>query len=393
MNKQVSGSVLLLATVETKREEIAFFSEVLAELGVQAQVIDISLDSHGEVWDGARKLAAMEEAATTAIETIHAMLDAGAIHALIGIGGGTGGEIILRILRKMPFAFPKMLITTLPFDPRFALADNSIVLVPTLADICGLNAGLRQIFRNAAAMVAGLCAAPVFEDHLSDNPSVGITALGATGGAATHLVRHMRELGHEATVFHSNGFGGAAFARFASHGALKAAIDMTCHELTRTLFAGVHMEMANRFTAAAQAGLPQVVLPGGLNFIGLGELALVPPQFLERPHYQHTGYFTHVKLTEEEMDLAARVLMNYLNAAGRHVDLVIPMGGFSHQDAPGKPIEDAGLRELFAKTAQEQASSSVRIIKVPHHINSPQTAAVTAQALSRALADKITKGN
>lgn len=393
MNTQVTGSVLLLATVETKREEIAFFSEVLAELGVQAQVIDISLDSHGEVWDGARKLAAMEEAATTAIATIHNMLDAGAIHALIGIGGGTGGEIILRILRKIPFAFPKMLITTLPFDPRFALADNSIVLVPTLADICGLNAGLRQIFRNAAAMVAGLCAAPVFEDHLSDNPSVGITALGATGGAATHLVQHMRDQGHEATVFHANGFGGAAFARFASHGALKAAIDMTCHELTRILFAGAHMEMPNRFTAAAEAGLPQVVLPGGLNFIGLGELALVPQRFLERPHYQHTGYFTHVKLTEDEMDLAARVLMNYLNAAGRPIDLVIPMGGFSHQDAPGRPIEDPALRELFAQTAQGQASSSVRVTQVPHHINDQQTAAITAELLASGLADTTTKGH
>lgn len=393
MSTPDAGSVLLLATVETKQEEIAFFSDALADLGVKAQIIDISLSSHGEVWDGARKLAAMEEAAEAAIRTIHDKLESGQIRTLVGLGGGTGGEIILRVLRKMPFAFPKMLITTLPFDPRFALADNSIILVPTLADICGLNAALRQALSNAAAMVAGLCGAPANQVHLSDNPSVGITALGATSGASSHLVRCVRELGHEATVFHANGFGGAAFARFASHGALKASIDMTCHELTRILFAGAHMEMPTRFTAAASAGLPQVVLPGGLNFLGLGELALVPSRFLERPHYQHSGFFTHVKLTPEEMDVAARVLMNYLNAAERPVDLIIPMGGFSHQDAPGGAIEDASLRELFAKTARIQAASNVRICEIPHHINDPRTAAAAVKALSKALGEETTKGH
>lgn len=393
MSGHPSGSVVLLATVETKREEIAFFSDALARLGVKAQIIDISLSSHGEVWDGARKLAAMEETAETAIRAIHDKLDSGEIRTLVGLGGGTGGEIILRILRKMPFAFPKMLITTLPFDPRFALADNSIILVPTIADICGLNACLRQIFHNAAAMVYGLCTTPANAAHVSDTPSIGVTALGATGRAASHLVEQLRHQGHEATVFHANGFGGAAFARFASHGALKAVIDMTSHELTRVLFAGAHIDMPTRFTAAARAALPQVVLPGGLNFLGLGELALLPSRFLERSHYQHSGYFTHVKLTHEEMDVVARVLMNYLNAAQRPVDLIIPMGGFSHQDAPGGAIEDVSLREVFAKTAHEQAAGNVRITQLPHHINDPETAAAATQALAKALGEDTTKGH
>jgi uncharacterized protein (UPF0261 family) len=384
--------VLLLATVETKREEIAFFNDALAERDVTARIIDISLSSHGEVWDAARKLAAMDEAATSAIAAIHDLLETGEIRALVGLGGGTGGEIILRVLRKMPFAFPKMLITTLPFDPRFALADNSIVLVPTLADICGLNASLRQVLNNASAMVAGLCQAPVNVGHVSDNPSIGITALGATSAAAGHLVQRVREQGHEATVFHANGFGGAAFARFVSHGALKAVIDMTCHELTRLLFTGAHMAMPSRFTAASSAGLPQVVLPGGLNFLGLGELALVPRRFLERPHYQHSGYFTHVKLTQEEMEGAARVLINYLNAAEKPVDLIIPMGGFSHQDAPGGEIEDVSLRELFAQIAREHAADTVQITELPFHINDPQTATVAAEALASALGEDTTKG-
>ena len=39
----------------------------------------------------------------------------------IGIGGGTGGEVILQVLRALPVTFPKLLVTTLPFDPRGAI--------------------------------------------------------------------------------------------------------------------------------------------------------------------------------------------------------------------------------------------------------------------------------
>jgi uncharacterized protein (UPF0261 family) len=56
---------------------------------------------------------------------------------VVGLGGGTGGEIILRAMHALPFDFPKILITTLPFDPRAALADNAITLVPTLVDVAG----------------------------------------------------------------------------------------------------------------------------------------------------------------------------------------------------------------------------------------------------------------
>ena len=49
MNGHHAGTVLLLATVDTKREEIAFFTDVLRERGVATRIIDISLDSKGEV--------------------------------------------------------------------------------------------------------------------------------------------------------------------------------------------------------------------------------------------------------------------------------------------------------------------------------------------------------
>ncbi|MDJ0826096.1 MAG: Tm-1-like ATP-binding domain-containing protein [Rhodobacter sp.] len=369
------AKVVLLATLETKREEVAFLHDALKGNGVECQIVDVSLGSGGEVWDGARKIDAIEEVGARTGREVGALLD-GSVQAVLGLGGGTGGEIILRALHGLPFDFPKLLITTLPFDPRAALADNAIILVPTLADIAGLNPTLRQVLTNVAAMIAGLCETP--RPSLTETPSIGLTALGATGGAADALVAGLKEIGEETTVFHANGYGGAAYTRFAEAGAFKAVIDLTCHELTRSLFSGAHVPMPTRFTAAAH--LPQIVLPGALNFLGLGALATVPPPLLDRPHYQHSGYFTHVKLTHAEMVQAAETLATHLNAATGPVHVIVPMGGFSHRDCPDGEIEDAAMRKVCL-AALADAARHYTVEPIPHHINSPETAARVIEAL------------
>lgn len=373
-------SVLLLATMETKHEAIAYFKEAMDRHDVQCHVLDLSLNAHGEVLSGERKLQSMADVANNALVLAREAIEAGAT-AAVSIGGGTGGEIALQVMRGMPFAFPKMLVTTLPFDPRYALADNAIVVVPTLADVCGINAALRQALENAAAMLAGLCQTSSTLPHVSNNPSVGITALGATSGCGDGLVGALKSAGQEATVFHANGFGGAAYARFARCGTFHSVVDMTLHELTRIHVAGAHVEMPDRLTAARDAGVPQVLLPGGLNFIGLGELALVPPAYLERPHYQHTGFFTHVQLTEDEMALVAGQLADSLNGSNAPVSLLVPMGGFSHQDAPDGAIESPQLRHVFLDVMRQRLSSSVTVHAFDHHINDPETVQAIMDAL------------
>lgn len=377
---------MILATLETKADEIAYFEAALEGRGMDARVIDVSLNSGGRVLPGPEKIAAIEQTARHAAAQLGASLQE-PVRAIVGIGGGTGGEIILRVMANVPFDFPKMLVTPLPFDPRFALADNSIVLVPTLADICGLNASLRQVLDNAAGMIAGLCETSPPSGALSDTPSVGITALGATQLGVQKIVDGLQSAGHEAAVFHANGFGGAAFARFAQAGAFSAVVDATCHELTRLLLAGDHVPMPTRFSAAADAGLAQVVLPGALNFIGLGELSLVPAKYTDRRHYQHTGLFTHVQVTEDEMAQLAGNLAQHLNASTNPVHVVVPMGGFSHQDRPGGVIEAPELRRVFLQTMRDRLSADITLTAIDSHINDAETASAILTALQPHLPD------
>ena len=370
--------VMLLATVETKRREIDYLVEALAHNGVHARVCDVSLNTGGEHLTGSRKVEAMQRRAAEIVSAIGPLLGP-SFQAIVGLGGGTGGQIIVDVMRSLPFSYPKVLATTLPFDPRSMLADNSIVIVPTLADIVGLNATLRQSFDNAAAIVAGICRNPRRRAHVSEALSIGITALSTTAGGVDPLVRRVAADGREATVFHSNGYGGAAFARWCEAGAFEGAIDYTIHELTRMVVAGAHADMPKRFTAAAENGVPQVVVPGAVNIIGLGEITYVPKRYLERPHYFHSRLFTHVKVTETEMRMCANLLAMHLLEARSPTHLLVPMGGFSSEDRPGGAVHDETLRAVFLDAMEEALgpgeAGRVPITVIEDHINSEACAA------------------
>ncbi|MEO0328151.1 MAG: Tm-1-like ATP-binding domain-containing protein [Pseudomonadota bacterium] len=363
-------TVLVVATLDTKAAETDFLTECLSRHGVTSKKINLALETAGKVLDGASKLEAMDAAVAKAIVDVDNAL-ADNVHAVVGLGGGTGGELILKLMQSLPITFPKVLITTLPFDPRIAVADSSIVLVPTLADLCGLNATLREILENSAAMTAGLCNTRRHAGSCVADRSIGITALGATNKAVKMLVDQLYHRQKEATVFHSNGFGGAAFARFAKRGAFDAIVDVTPHEMTRIKLVGAHVPMPERFSAAGD--LPRVVLPGALNFIGLGDKALVPGHYLERPHYEHSGFFTHVKVTPDEMKTVSLALAESMNSLQGPCSLVVPMGGFSHQDCSGGQIEDLSLRELFLATMRAALGTHIPIKTVDAHISSQAT--------------------
>jgi len=366
--------VLLIGTFETKRAELDYLAGALEDHGLEVSTLDVSLANNGVIWSGAEKLSQMAAKAEAA--AAHITEHSAECAVAIGVGGGTGGEIILAAMKGLPSAYPKILITTLAFDPRPALADSSITIIPTLCDIEGLNTYLKQVFENAAAGVAGLAKRRTVPG--SGKACVAITTLGATGIAGAEIARILDATGHEATVFHANGYGGAAFTRFVEEGHAQGVIDLNVHELGRLRLAGAHVPMPTRFSAAHD--LPRIVLPGALNFIGLGAIDTVSDAHKARPHYRHTAQFTHIKLTTDEMADQATALADQLNAAGAPCHVILPMGGFSHEDRPGGAIEDPGLRAIAAETL-ERCAKNYTTQRIDHHINTPDCAQVAVAAL------------
>jgi len=367
-------SVLLLATYDTKQAEADYLILGLKALGVPVETCDISLHAGGAHWSPKAKIAGMKEATGRAIAEISNAPQTGR-RMVVAIGGGTGGQIAVNVLRSLPVAMPKVLVTTLPFDPRYVIADSSIVLVPTIADLCGLNATTRAALDQAAAITGGLYHASLPTGPASLSPSVGVTSLGVTGPGTDALCDRLRAGGDEVTVFHANGFGGAAFTRWAQIGAFKSVVDYTPHELTRCYIAGVNADMPGRFTAMGD--VPRVVLPGGVNFIGMGEPDLMPDTYQKRPHYAHSPLFTHVQCTEAEMKTCADILGDALKKSRAPIRVLIPMGGFSSEDKAGGAIESEILRAVFADALERH----VPLTRLDGHINDCATADAAVDAL------------
>ena len=370
---------LILSALETKSEETGYLAARLGEYRIATRILDLSLGSGGAVWSGERKHAAICRVAETAGRVLEDGFDPSRQIA-IGLGGGTGSEIILRAFQYLPMASSKILVTPLPFDPRVPLAANSVIVVPTLVDICGLNPMLRRVLDRSAALVAGLCQVkPAVHER---SPTVAVSSLGATGHATEHLLIRMRQRNIEATVFHANGYGGAALVQMIEQEPPAAMVDLTTHELTRMVIDGPHAPMPRRFSAAGQAGIPQVVLPGGLNFLGFDTIGTVSGRYRERPHYRHSGFFTHVQLSCQEMNLVATTLCEYMNAAGEPTALIVPMGGFSHQDCPGGEIFSPDLRDVFLRTVNRQLSGRTVLHVTDAHISDPQVAEKIMECLT-----------
>ena len=118
--------------------------------------------------------------------------------------------------------------------------------------------------------------------------------------------------------------------------------------------------------------MPRIVLPGALNFAGLGEIGLLPKRFVDRPHYAHTGFFTHAKLTSDEMARVATRLAEALNSCTGPRQMIVPMGGFSSQDKPGGLIEDPALRAVFLETIRPLLAPDIGLSVLPHHLFAPE---------------------
>ncbi len=376
----MGASVVLLGTFETKAEELLDLESALIAEGLDVTRKDLSLESGGTVMAADAKLARMRIRAEAAARTISENMPG----AVVGVGGGTGSEMVLQAMRPLPLDLPKFLITTLPFDPRGNLADCPVTLIPSPCDIQGMNSTLRQIFARTAAMVVSVVDERI--RRIGRDRGIAVSLLGVTQAAGERTLRLLRDAGHETSTFHASGFGGAALVRFAQEGMFAGMIDLTVNEIVRMHVAGAHTPMPERFTCGRD--LPRIVVPGALNFLDAGSPGTLPRSWRARAHYCHSSHFTHVKLNESEIVRAARALTADLNRSRAHCEVLLPMGGFSSEDRPGGAIEDPGLRECAAEVFEKEATV-FEVTRMPDHINSPE---VATRAVDRLLA-KLPSGD
>jgi uncharacterized protein (UPF0261 family) len=397
----------LLATLDTKGREIAFVQSCIAEAGHAALVVDVGLsEPDGVAADFPRHevaaaagtdiptllgrprgevMATMGRGAGELLVRLHAE---GRLEGVLGLGGNQGTSIVCTALRRLPLGFPKLVVSTVASgNMRPYIGPCDIAMLFSVADLLGgVNPVIEPVLRNAAAAVSGMARA-ARPPGAGPAPLVAITALGNTHPAAARATELLRAGGLQVAAFHASGACGSAMERLIAEGRVAAVLDLTPHELTEEVAgAGWYQPVEpGRVTAAGRAGIPQVVAPGGMEYLVFGPPDSLPPRFRRRPTYYHNPMCANVRASRTEMAAAGRVLAERLNAARGPVAVVLPLKGWSVYGAPGGPLHDAAGDAAFVRALTGTLREGIPVDRLPLHINDPGVAEHCCAVLQRML--------
>ena len=293
-----------------------------------------------------------------------------------------------------PVGFPKLMVSTMASgDVKPHVEETDITMMYSVVDVAGTNRILRRILANAAGAVGGMAELSVSLSSATSGEGddgkkrIGITMFGVTTPCVDRIREHLEQTqNYEVYVFHATGAGGKAMERLVREGQLDAVLDLTTSEIADELVGGVLSAGPGRLSAAAEAGIPQVISVGACDMVNFGTRDSVPERFAggDRKLYQHNPTVTLMRTTPEECRDIARFMAKKLRDASRpgRIRLVFPTGGISMLDVRGQAFHDPEADAvLFDTIEQELASTSIEIRRDPRQINDPDFAVALADSV------------
>jgi uncharacterized protein (UPF0261 family) len=243
-------------------------------------------------------------------------------------------------------------------------------MMQTPADILGLNSVMKQALASAAGAIVGMVEAEV---RGPIKPLVGITALGVTTPAVLNVKPVLEKKGYDPLIFHSKT---QVLDELVQDGRINGIIDLTTFEVMVPISYHLPESLAeDRLKLAGEKGLPQVIVPGGLDmFIFTGTKETVPEEYKDRPIHVHGPDRVLARTTAEEVAKAAKILAERANRAAGPVAIVIPKRGFSSVDAEGQHFYDPEADGAFTQVVRDTVKSGIEIVEVDAHINDDEFA-------------------
>lgn len=391
------ATVLLIGTLDTKGPETAYLRERVRELGCDTLVLDSGIlgEAVGIDADITRQQVAIAAGSTidalrnagTRGKAIEEMLKGvrrisldlfaeGKIHGVASLGGAEGAVLAASAMKVLPVGFPKMIVSPLASGHRkFApfVGTKDVMVMHSVVDILGLNLVSRAVFDNAAGAIAGMARAYELRQSAPEKSdkrqTIAATMLGNTTRPLMHIKPTIEAKNFDFVIFHANGVGGPAMEELIAHNTFAAVLDYTLSEIAGFVAGGFHNGGSERMEAAGKAGIPQLIVPGCLDFIVFGARHEVPESLRDRPMYYHNPEFTLVRLTREEQLQATRLVVEKLNKATGPVSVVVPLGGGSVMDIQGGAFWDPDLNEQCRTVLRQGFNKNIQYREVEGHIN------------------------
>lgn len=400
------ATVLLIGTLDTKGPETAYLRDRVRELGCDTLVLDSGILGEAVGIEADFSRAVVAEAAGSTINTLRnagtrgkaveemlkgvrkialELFRAGKIHGAASLGGAEGAVLAAAAMKVLPIGFPKLIVSPLASGHRkFApfVGTKDVLVMHSVVDILGLNPVSRVVFDNAAAAIAGMAQAYARrQPETQTRKAVAATMLGNTTRPLMHIRPQFEACNLDLVIFHANGVGGAAMEELIGQGTFAGVLDYTLSEVAGYVAGGFHNSGGGRLDAAAQAGIPQVVVPGCLDFMVFGARHEVPEQFRDRPMYYHNPEFTLVRLTPEEQLHATLFVAEKLDQARGAVAVLVPLKGGSIMDIEGGEFWLPETNRRCFDALRDTLKPGIQYQEVDAHINDAAFADVAFSTL------------
>ena len=193
--------IVIIATLDTKGEEISYLKELILRRGHQPLIIDIGCGGEpkleaditadevaraaGNEIEKLRRSRERQQVTEVMIKGAVLKLDglcrAGEVEGMISIGGMSNAVMASSIMSEMPYRVPKLIVTSaaaMPGANRF-FGPTGITLMHSLVDIGGLNRLLKDQLSRAAGAICGMAESEIlFSRSRKEKPLVAMSTYG-----------------------------------------------------------------------------------------------------------------------------------------------------------------------------------------------------------------------
>lgn len=389
-------TVAILATLDTKADEANFMRTEIETLGGQALLIDLSLVGDSDLKADVTKQEVISAGGGNLHELLvkpnreqsNPFIVAGAtkllldlqeskkIHAVVTLGGTQGTSTCAPILQALPYGFPKVMLSTAASgDTSPFVGIKDITMMFAVSDILGLNVFSRKILANAAAAAWGMAQSTQESIAKSMRTSesecklkgpkgvIGMSNLGVLTQGAMHAIELFEKAGYEVITFHAIGAGGDAMEQMMKEGIINAVFDYGLGEIADGVFGVLRAGGPDRLTVAGQLGLPQVIVPGGSEHLGIlvNEPSKVPAGYEDHQITWHSPYVFVPRLNAEEQDRVAKVIGEKLTHSTKDTLFLMPLKGVSSYSAEGGELYNPDLDAAYWKSLQKHLPSTIEV--------------------------------
>jgi uncharacterized protein (UPF0261 family) len=405
-------AIAIIATLDTKEEEVEYCKSKIEEMGVKALVVDSSLRGKPKrlVPDMSReevakaigyttgdlekesKIVEMEKVSEGLAAILFKLYTQGKLRGVISIGGHDGAILAGKGMRTLPIGVPKLIVTTLAglSVAKDVIYTRDILMLVSPLDVKGLNFMTKSIFDNAAAAIVGT----VKHGGREARPLrkvVATTMFGETTPAATNAENILEAEGFDVLIFVPHGLGCVAMKEAVEKGIVTAVLNMTTYDVAQEIRIRMAEVEAKPFLLPAQgisrleaiikSKIPHIFVPGAMDIVGVAHGSL-PKAYESRKIFQWSILADDVRANREEMKMAGQFVGERLNEAEAPTAVVFPKRGLSSLSREEELLHDPFADEGFMEGLKERLTNrAIKVEEVDAHIDDPYFAEVCVNIL------------